>query len=93
MFGLHVKFLILRTIAWSVLDRLVNTVVNVDCPGIFLSMLVTCCPKRQRFLEEYRNDVVWIGYWLITDISVSVGANVTMYKSRQPYNREAHMRC
>ena len=45
MFGLHVKLLLLRIIAWSVFDSLVNKVVNVDCPGIFLSMLVTCCPE------------------------------------------------
>ena len=41
MFGLHVKFLILRIISDSVLNRLVTEVVNVDCPGIlFLSMLI-----------------------------------------------------
>ena len=47
MFGLHVKFLILRIIAWSVLEGLVNKVVNVHCQGILVSMLVTCCPKRK----------------------------------------------
>ena len=47
MFGFQVKVLISRIISGSVLERFVNKVGNVDCRGIFISMLVADCPKRQ----------------------------------------------
>ena len=77
MFGFHVKLLISRSSTESALNRLLNLVVNVDCPEIFNSFLVICCPTDN---DSRKNSTPALLYRAFSGLNLLRGALHTAHR-------------